>query len=155
MTQKKDASGNGIWRYVGPQDCVPNSRLRIVFACNRVWITDIRFGISLIAKEIWIKPPPPPTVQKLEGVRIVAKVDVANAIKLLNTMQTTEANLDEDAFDDDGTEEQHPSGPTTTVPVAPPATSSPPDDEDKKSPEPKRRKKEPKEPKPTVVADPL
>jgi hypothetical protein len=167
MTQKKDASGNGIWRYVGPQDCVPNSRLRIVFACNRVWITDIRFGISLIAKEIWIKPPPPPTVQKLEGVRIVAKVDVANAIKLLNTMQTTEANLDDDVYEDEDLHQHsHTDAPSTisvtsstsatSASASAAAASGPdapvPDEDTKKSPEAKRRKKEPK---PTVVVDPL
>lgn len=162
MTQKKDSSGNGIWRYVGPQDCNPSSRLRVVFACNRVWVTDMRFGVSLIAKEVWIKPPPPAMVQKLDGVRVVAKVDVASAIKLLNTMQTTEANLDDDAFEEDHLGESSPpiassglassglASSGVTLPTELAHEDAP--EEHKKSPEAKRRKKEPK---PTVVADPL
>lgn len=155
MTQRKDSSGNGIWRYVGPQDCAPNSRLRIVFACNRVWVTDIRFGLSLTAKEVWIKQPPPPTVQKLDGVRVVPKVDVASAIKLLNAMQTLEANHQDDDYDDDALE----TTPTlvTEIPMHSEAhyTAGIVEHEkpDLKSPEPKKRKT--KEPKPTLVADPL
>ena len=99
MNQMRNANGNGVFRYVGPQDCKPNSQLQVVFSASRVWISDVRFGVSLIAKEVWIKSPPPPTVQKLDGVRVNAKVDVAAAIRLISTMQSAEANYDEDLED--------------------------------------------------------
>ena len=168
MNQIKNKDGNGVWRYVGPQDCKPNSRLRVVFAANRVWITDMRFGVSLVAKEIWIKPPPPPTVQKLEGVRVNPKVDIASAMKLITTLQVADINAD---FDDDEDDEfvvnrvaAAPSVPSVaSVPSAPSSHDMDIDEKHEevsekaaKSPEPKRRKKADKETtKPLVVDNPL
>lgn len=77
--QLKDKDGNGIWRYVGPQDCRQNSRVTVVFTANRVWISDMRFGVTLTAKKIYIKPPPPKVSQTLEGVRVLTSVDVTIA----------------------------------------------------------------------------
>jgi hypothetical protein len=157
MNQLKGVDGNGMWRYVGPQDCKPNSRIRIVFAAQRVWISDIRFGIALTAKEIWIKPPPPPTVQKLDGVRVNPKVDLASAMKLITSIQTVEMNAD---FDDDEEElivHKHVAEPVAQLGAlgAQPMDIDEPvgagtEKADVKSPEPKRRKKA-AEPKPQLV----
>ena len=94
----KDKDGNNLWRYVGPQDCRQNSRLTIVFAANRVWISDVRFGVVLTAKKVYIKPAPPKVTQSLEGVRVTSSVDVFLATQaVLNTQQVDDfEDLDEE-----------------------------------------------------------
>lgn len=163
MNHLKNKDGNGVWRHVGPQDCKPNSRLRIVFSTNRVWISDIRFGISLSAKEIWMKPPPPPTVQKLEGVRVNPKVDIASAMKLITNLENAEFNSDFHDDDSDGDDELV----VTKAPSAPSAQAvesfamdveavEVKTEKAEKSPEPKKRKKADKESvKALVVENPL
>jgi hypothetical protein len=97
--QLKDKDGNGIWRYVGPQDCRQNSRVTVVFTANRVWISDMRFGVTLSAKKIYIKPPPPKVSQTLEGVRVLTSVDVTVASRAVLAANANTGDDDDDEED--------------------------------------------------------
>lgn len=100
--QLKDKDGNALWRYVGPQDCVPNSLLTIEFAIRNVWIIDSRFGSYGTAVAVFIKAPPPKVSQVLEGVKILTSVDPVQAAKAVMNLQSANQDTLEEEEDSEG-----------------------------------------------------
>lgn len=155
--QIKDNQNNGLWRYVGPQDCKPNSRITVIFTASRVWISDVRFGITIAAKKVYIKPPPPKVTQVLEGVRTLTSVDIATASRaVLNTLTAEDAS-DNEEFDFEQSnppaQQQNPSPQVVQQVVQQQETHH--EEESNVSPSAKRRKTTTGKSKPILINDPL
>lgn len=97
--QLKDKDGNALWRYVGPQDCIPNSLLTVEFAVRSAWIIDSRFGSYGTAVAVFIKAPPPKVTQVLEGVKILTSVDPVQAAKAVMNLQAANQETVEEEED--------------------------------------------------------
>lgn len=72
--QIRDANGNIKWEFVGPKHCQPGCKVTVVFQPTMVWLA-AKFGVSLVAKQVFITPAPPKGKSAIEGIEIVDFVD--------------------------------------------------------------------------------
>lgn len=70
--------GKIVWRWVGPQDCKPYSKVSAVIALSKIYVS-AEFGITLAAKQVYIKPAPPKTSLNAENVEDDVDADAALA----------------------------------------------------------------------------
>ena len=70
----RDSNNNLLWEFVGPKHCQPGSKLTIIFQPSMVWLSQ-KFGVSLVAKQIFITPPAPKPRNVVPGIEIVDFVD--------------------------------------------------------------------------------
>lgn len=103
-----DASGNTMYRWVGPGDCVRGSKVTIVFNMSKLYVS-ANFGPINAIREVYIKPSPPRERGILGGAKIVQVVDPLQAARALQALMNSEVQGADGEQDD---EEYHPVQPS-------------------------------------------